>query len=85
MNDWYEAGSAVKAMTMGDALNEGRVSTETGHDDTSGKVTSSEYTIQNFDDKPNGYQTMTQVLEKSSNTGMVFVARLLGPERRLAR
>ncbi|GAG18115.1 unnamed protein product, partial [marine sediment metagenome] len=36
------------------------------------------YTINNSHDKPEGIQTMTQVLEKSLNTGAVFVQQLAG-------
>ena len=37
--------------------------------------------IKNFDGKAYGRQTMTQVLEKSLNTGVAYVAKLLGQKR----
>jgi cell division protein FtsI/penicillin-binding protein 2 len=38
-------------------------------------------TIKNFDGKSNGTQTMTQVLEKSLNTGAVYIQQKVGKEK----
>ncbi|MCA9375649.1 MAG: penicillin-binding protein 2 [Candidatus Doudnabacteria bacterium] len=81
VHDLYEPGSTFKPLVMSAAINEGLVSPNTIHDDTAGEVKVGPYTIRNFDDKPNGYQTMTNVLERSSNTGMVFVSDKLGAQR----
>ena len=75
----YEPGSVFKPITMAAALNEGKVNPETTYEDT-GSVTVDDRTIKNSDLKANGVQTMTQVLEKSLNTGMVFVESKLGHE-----
>ena len=78
----YELGSVMKPITMSAALEERVVKPETNYTDT-GSVTFGTYTIKNFDEKAHGVQTMTQVIENSLNTGMVFVARLLGKEKEL--
>ena len=53
------------------------VTPDTTYTDT-GAVNEAGYTIKNSDGKANGVQTMTQVLEKSFNTGAIFVEKLLG-------
>lgn len=79
----FEFGSVVKPLTMAAGLNENLIRPETTYEDP-GIIQVSGFNIRNFDDKSHGLQTMTQVLEKSLNTGAVFVAKLLGPERQLA-
>ncbi len=79
----YEAGSALKPITMAAAIEEGVVTPQTTYEDT-GRVVIGGYTIRNFDGKAYGVQTMAEVLEKSLNTGMVWVAKLLGKEKQRA-
>ncbi|MBI2637774.1 MAG: penicillin-binding protein 2, partial [Candidatus Sungbacteria bacterium] len=76
----YELGSVMKPVTMSAAINEGVLNPNTSYEDT-GEVKIGGYTIQNFDLKAHGIQTMTQVLEKSLNTGVVFAEKLLGKEK----
>ncbi|MDP2631708.1 MAG: penicillin-binding protein 2 [Candidatus Uhrbacteria bacterium] len=73
----YEPGSVFKSLVMAGAIDAGDVTPTTTYEDT-GEVQVDEYTIQNSDLKANGIQTMTEVLEKSLNTGMVFVMREMG-------
>ncbi len=75
----YEPGSIFKPITMAAAIDAGKVAPNTTYDDE-GSVVIGPYTIKNSDGKANGIQTMTQVLEKSLNTGAIFAVRLLGPE-----
>ena len=75
----YEPGSVFKPVTMSAALDQGAVSPNTTYDDT-GSVEIGKYTIKNWDGKARGIQTMTQVLEESLNTGVIFAARQIGPE-----
>ncbi|MBU3964710.1 penicillin-binding protein 2 [Patescibacteria group bacterium] len=72
----YEPGSAFKAITMASALNEGKITPDTTYIDT-GKVVIKDKTITNYDNRIWGESTMTQVLERSINTGAVFVQRQL--------
>ncbi len=76
----YELGSVIKPITMAAGIEEKVVTPESTYRDT-GEIRIGSYTIKNFDEKAYGVQTMTQVLEKSLNTGAVHVARLLGQER----
>jgi len=73
----YECGSIFKTITMAGGLDAGVVTPDTAYTDT-GAVTEAGYTIKNSDLKANGVQTMTQVLEKSLNTGAIFVEKGLG-------
>jgi cell division protein FtsI/penicillin-binding protein 2 len=73
----YECGSVFKAITMAAGLDSNKVNPETTYSD-SGAVSEAGYTIRNSDLKSNGTQTMTQVLEKSLNTGAIFVEKALG-------
>ena len=76
----FEPGSSFKAITMAAALDAGAVRPETSYFD-SGEVKVGSSTVRNYDLKSNGYQTMTQVLEKSINTGAIFAMRQTGHER----
>lgn len=73
----YEPGSIFKPLTMAMAINEGKVGPDTTYTD-SGQVVIDNYTIKNSDKKSNGVQTMTQVLEKSLNTGVIFAKEQIG-------
>lgn len=75
----YEPGSVLKLITMAAGLDSGKITPATAYHD-SGQVKLKGGIITNFDNKVYGQQTMTQVLEKSINTGAVFVQRTIGPE-----
>lgn len=76
----FEPGSSFKPITMAAAIDAGVVSPSTTYYD-SGAVEVDGYTIKNFDNKARGTQTMTQVLESSLNTGVIYAQRLLGDNR----
>lgn len=76
----YEPGSTFKSLIMAAALNEKAVTPQTIVDET-GPVTIGEYTIRTWDNKYHGKITMTEVLQHSSNVGMVFVANKLRREK----
>lgn len=77
--DSYEPGSTFKALIMGAALNEKKV-TPTTTTNESGSVTIGEYTIRTWNNQYHGQITMSQVLQYSSNVGMVYVGRQLGKD-----
>jgi len=80
VTDIYEPGSVFKLITAAAALNEGLVTADSTYIDT-GKVVVDGWAIYNWDYSANGPQTVTQLLAKSLNTGAVWLAQLLGPER----
>ncbi|GAI31848.1 unnamed protein product, partial [marine sediment metagenome] len=79
VQELFEPGSAFKPITMAAALEQEKITPKTTYIDT-GKVKIGEHTIHNYGEKVWGKQTMTGVLEKSINTGAVFVERQLGHE-----
>jgi len=78
-SDIYEPGSTFKVVTMAAALDAGIVSPNTTFLDT-GAVVVEDRTIKNFDLAYHGEQTMTQILQRSLNTGSVWVAQQLGAQ-----
>jgi cell division protein FtsI/penicillin-binding protein 2 len=74
----FEPGSIFKPITMAGALNEGKITPETTYNDP-GKLVIDGWPITNYEERiyP-GNITMTEVLEKSINTGAVFAESRLG-------
>lgn len=70
----YEPGSVFKPITMAAALNEGKITPETTYNDT-GTVKIGGHTIHNYNNRSWGECSMTEVLERSINTGAVFVEK----------
>ncbi len=75
----FEPGSAFKPITMAAALDQEKVTPQSTYIDE-GKVEIGKDTLYNYGERVWGKQTMTEVLEKSINTGAVFVERQLGHE-----
>jgi len=73
----YEPGSVFKVITMAAGIDAGLVAPSTTYTDP-GEVQINDRTIKNSDKVAHGTQTMTQVLEKSLNTGAIFVVQKLG-------
>lgn len=76
----YEPGSVFKAFTMGAGLDAGIISPNTLFTDPC-ELTINGFKVRNAERKCYGLQTMTQVLENSINTGVVWVEDKLGGER----
>lgn len=77
VTDEYEPGSIFKAITAAAGLDTGKIEPDTKYDDT-GVVTVDGHKIMNSDKKANGIQTMTNVLEKSLNTGVIYIMDQIG-------
>jgi cell division protein FtsI/penicillin-binding protein 2 len=73
----FEPGSVFKPLTMAGALEEEKVTPQTTYVDE-GKAQIGGITIFNYDSRTWGKRTMTEVLEKSINTGAVFAEKELG-------
>lgn len=73
----YEPGSAFKPFTIAAALNENKITPDTTYVDE-GKVKIGGYVVYNYNHKTWGEGTMTEVLERSINTGAIFAEKKLG-------
>ncbi len=78
VSDLYEPGSVFKTITMASALNAGEVRAGTTFYEGGPIVLDDGNEIHNSTETYRGIQTMTQVLENSSNVGISFVAKKLG-------
>jgi len=72
----YEPGSTFKVLVMAAALNEGKLKPDVKFNEE-GPVEIGDYTIKTWNQKYHGEITLTQILEYSSNVGMVFVEKNL--------
>lgn len=77
VSDIFEPGSILKPVIMAAAIENNVIEPSTTFVD-SGPVKVAEYTIDTFDGKHHGLQTMTQVLEQSNNVGMVWIGQQMG-------
>lgn len=76
----YEPGSIFKPLIMASALNEKVVSPDEMYDEK-GPITIGTHRIQTWNDTYEGKITLTRVLEKSSNVGMVYVGSRIGENK----
>jgi len=79
VEDRYEPGSIIKAMTMAAGIEMGLVTPETTYIDK-GYYNVGGYKITNFNNQVYGESNMIKVLDKSINTGAIFIAEKLGLE-----
>lgn len=75
----YEPGSVLKALTMSAAIDTNTVRPQTTMVDR-GPITVSGYTVDNWDGKHHGEESMIEVLQHSNNIGAAWVAQRLGAE-----
>ncbi len=80
ISDIYEPGSTFKPLVMAAAINEGVLKPDSKMNEQSA-LSIGGFTITNFDKSSEGTITMTRVLEKSSNIGMVYVQQKLGKDK----
>src|SRR3989344_2867002 len=76
----YEPGSVMKPITMAAAIEEEAVDPTTTFFDE-GIIELEKFTIRNSDSKKYGEVSMTQVLEESINTGIIFAEQKLGHDK----
>ena len=76
----FEPGSTFKLVTVAAAIDLGLINPNTPYNDT-GSVVIGGHTIHNWDGRSHGHTTVTALLQKSLNTGAIWVARLLGPKQ----
>ncbi|MFZ6034958.1 MAG: peptidoglycan D,D-transpeptidase FtsI family protein [Patescibacteria group bacterium] len=77
VSEVYEPGSIFKPLVMAAALDAKKIKPDSEMDED-GPVTIGEYTIRTWDDTYAGRISMTRILEKSSNVGMVYIGDKLG-------
>lgn len=77
VQETFEPGSVLKPITMAIALDQGAVSMEDTFNDK-GEMTISGQKIRNYDRRVYGTVTMSEILEKSINMGIVFVKNQIG-------
>lgn len=73
----YEPGSTFKPLIVAAALEEKKIKPDTMYDEE-GPVKIGEYSVRTWNDKYEGKISITRILEKSSNVGMVFIGSKLG-------
>ncbi len=76
----YEMGSIIKALTMAAGLDSKVVTPNSTYYDA-GFLDLNGYTIKNFDGKGRGTVPMQQVLNQSLNTGVSHIVKLMGREK----
>lgn len=74
----YEPGSTFKVLVMSAAINAGAVKPDTKCTICAGPVQIGDYSVKTWNDKYFPDSTMTNVIQHSDNTGMVFVGKKLG-------
>lgn len=79
LQELFEPGSVFKSITMASALDQQKITPQTKYIDN-GFLQIGKYTIHNYGNRVWGQRTMTEVLEKSINTGAVFAQEQLGHE-----
>ncbi len=81
VEDRYEMGSIMKALTFAIGLDTGAITAKTAYNDP-GCITLNTKTFCNYDGKSHGSSiTMQEVLNKSLNTGAAYVAARVGNKR----
>ena len=77
ISEYYEPGSVFKPIVMSVAIDSKEVEPQTTFEDD-GPLEIDEFVIKNSDNEYHGETTMIETLEMSLNTGMSYVAKILG-------
>jgi len=73
----FEPGSGFKTFTMAAGLDSGKVTPNTTYNDTGTYVVDG-YTVKNSENRAYGSENMDDVIQRSLNTGVMFVLRMMG-------
>ncbi len=80
VEDVYEMGSIIKALTVAAGLDSGAIAPSTTYYDA-GFIDLDTYTIKNYDGRGRGTVNMQQVLNQSLNTGVSFIVKTMGKNK----
>jgi cell division protein FtsI/penicillin-binding protein 2 len=80
VEDVYELGSTIKALTVAAGLDSGAIAPSTTYYD-SGELELDTFTIRNYDGRGRGTVDMQEVLNQSLNTGVAFIVDTMGKKR----
>lgn len=80
ISNLYEPGSIFKPLVMAAAIEEKKIK-PTDFYDEEGPIKIGKYSIKTWNNKYEGKISMTRILEKSSNVGMVYVGSRLGEKK----
>lgn len=80
VEDVYEMGSIIKALTVAAGIDSGAVSPSTTYYDA-GFIDLNTFTIKNYDGKGRGTVSMQEVLNQSLNTGVAFIVKTMGKDK----
>lgn len=83
ITDTYEPGSTFKPLVMSSAIDAGLLKPDTKCPICAGPVEIGGYSIKTWNDKYTAGSTMTEIIQHSDNTGMVYAAQKLGLDRLL--
>jgi cell division protein FtsI/penicillin-binding protein 2 len=73
----YEVGSTMKPLVMAAAIEEGEITANSSYFE-SAPLEVGDFTIRNADGEYLGWQTMTNIMERSANVGMAWIAGRMG-------
>ncbi|OGG03308.1 hypothetical protein A2W14_03775 [Candidatus Gottesmanbacteria bacterium RBG_16_37_8] len=76
----YEPGSTFKILVMAAAINEGSISPKDEYDEK-GPIDVGNYTIKTWNQKYHGLIKIAEIIQYSSNVGMVYIQEKLGADK----
>jgi cell division protein FtsI (penicillin-binding protein 3) len=77
----YEPGSTMKVLTMAIGLSTGAITPKSIFYDAPGYLKIDGYTIKNLYGATYGHESMTEILQHSSNLGSAWIAQQTGPDQ----
>lgn len=80
VEDVYEFGSTIKALTMAAGLDSGVINRHSTYYDA-GSITLNGFTIKNYDGRGRGTVEMQEILNQSLNTGVTYIVQKMGNVR----